>query len=385
MNFYDEESFPNSTYVNVPTTTTYDSNTTASRGITTTAALSTLFNTESFTNTTIVVDAFLFKNYPPVILKTGFVFLLVFAVFGVFANAVSMLAIVRCSKLKNATTSFLVNLCFSDLLFCGTSTPFAVSVFWYGGWNYSHSTCVVYGVSRFFNVGSSVLTVMVIAINRLVMIAQPTRYKQTFTPGNNLLIITGIWLLSFSLVIWPTARVWGRFAWDPYTGTCSVVPHNGKSSKQFTLTFVYIVPTIVFLSCYGRIFCIVRSSNKNLRQHNSGRRRSTAYVASMVTLPAEKNKKQVKKREKNVRLLRMVLVIFVTFTLCYLPLLLLKAFRILNHCPAVQVTAYMTFYLSGCLNPVIYICMSREYRKAYSDLFSRDKASPDVTASRDLE
>lgn len=343
---------------------------------------------ETFANSTVFEgppqnrsSVLLFKDYPAAALRTGFVFLIIFAVFGVFANAISMLALTRSSKLQNATTALLVNLCFSDLLFSGTNTPFAVTVFWYGDWVYPHHICVAYGVSRFFNVGASVFTVIAIAINRLVIITKPTGYKQIFTPGNNLLVITSTWMITFILLIWPTAAVWGRFAWDAEIGTCSVVPYKGRSSKAFLFMVAYFLPTVFFIICYSRIYWVVRKAHRNLRQYSGGKRTSAAFIANLKRRIGEPDlsdqhvQKQTRRTEKEMRLLRMILVIFVTFTTCYLPLLVLKAFRLLDNYPGVQVVAYLTFYLSGCVNPVIYICMSKEYRKAYWELLSRKQGS----------
>ncbi|XP_064485818.1 G-protein coupled receptor moody-like [Ornithodoros turicata] len=349
--------------------------------------------TEQVTNGTVpngTTVPLLFKDYPRVVLNTGFAFLVMFSIFGVFANAISMLALGRSSKLTNATTALLMNLCFSDILFSGTSTPFAVTVFWYGDWVYPHHICVVYGITRFFNVGASIFTVMAISINRLVIISYPTRYKQIFSVGNNLLFVTATWLLTLALLILPTGSIWGRFAWDAAIGTCSVVPYRGRSSKAFLFMFAYFVPTVVFVVCYSRIYYVVRRTRQNLKRYDSGRRKPTEFVADLTRRIGELNKQEAEKQrkrsdEKDMRLLRMVLVIFVTFTMCYLPLLVLKAFRLLDDYPGVQVFAYLTFYFSGCVNPIIYICMSREYRKSYFDLFRRVQGATlsDTTGSRE--
>ncbi|EEC11613.1 G protein-coupled receptor, putative [Ixodes scapularis] len=150
-----------------------------------------------------------FKDYPHDALITGFVFLVLMVVFGVLANTVSILALVKSSKLNNATTALIVNLCFTDLMFSATSTPFAVTVFWNAGWAYSHGLCVAYGVSRFFNVGASIFTVIAITINRYVIIVKPMLYKRVFTPGNNLLVVTGTWLITVALMLATTAGLWG--------------------------------------------------------------------------------------------------------------------------------------------------------------------------------
>lgn len=337
-------------------------------------------------NTT-VSSVLRFEDYPRDALTTGFVFLVLMVIFGVLANAVSMLALVKSSKLHNATTALIVNLCFSDLLFSSTSTPFAVTVFWHGGWVYSHPLCVTYGISRFFNVGASVFTVIAITINRYVVIVKPMQYKRIFSPGNNLLVVTATWIITTLLIIPTAAGAWGRFAWDHDIGTCSVVPKNGKSSKAFLFMVAYFLPTLFFVVCYSRIYWIVRKTQKNLRQYSTNHK-SAAYVANLLRrtggqqqVSEERVQKHQRRTDKDLRLLKMIFVIFAVFTWCYLPLLLLKAFRLLDNYPSIQVLAYLNFYFSGCVNPIVYICMSREYRQAYRELFKGDGTTAPLSES----
>ncbi|XP_075721947.1 G-protein coupled receptor moody-like [Rhipicephalus microplus] len=323
-----------------------------------------------------------FENYPRHILTSGFVALVCMAVFGVFSNAVSIAALLRSSKLlKNATTALVLNLCFTDLLFSALSTPLAATVFWNAGWVYSDGLCVAYGVSRFFNTGASIFTVMAISINRYVVIVKPRLYSRAFTEGNNLLVVTVTWLLTLSLLIWPTAGIWGRFGWDADIGTCSVVPKNGRSSKAFLFMVAYFVPATSFVICYSRIYWIVRQTQRNLRQYSTNHK-SAAFVARLFAMrhagePISEEKVQCQQRRiaKDWRLLKTVFAIFTAFTLCYLPLLVLKAFRLLDNYPGIQVFAYLTFYFSGCVNPIIYICMSLEYRQAYKQLWPCAKSA----------
>ncbi|XP_050038374.1 G-protein coupled receptor moody-like [Dermacentor andersoni] len=327
-----------------------------------------------------------FHEYPRPILTGGFVALIFMAVFGVLSNAVSIVALLRSSKLlKNATTALVLNLCFTDLLFSALSTPLAATVFWNAGWVYSDGLCVAYGVSRFFNTGASIFTVMAISINRYVIIVKPRLYGHAFTEGNNLLIVTVTWLLTLSLLIWPTAGIWGQFGWDAEIGTCSVVPKDGRSSKAFLFMVAYFVPATSFVICYSRIYWIVRTTQRNLRQYSTNEK-SAAFVtrffakrqrggATGEPVSEEKVQRQQRRIAKDWRLLKTVFAIFVAFTLCYLPLLVLKAFRLLDNYPAIQVFAYLTFYFSGCVNPIIYICMSREYRQAYKELWPCAKSA----------
>ncbi|XP_077551666.1 G-protein coupled receptor moody-like [Haemaphysalis longicornis] len=334
----------------------------------------------------------LFEDYPRPVLTGGFVALVIMALFGVISNAVSIAALLRSSKLlKNATTALVINLCFFDLLFSALNTPLTASIFWNARWVYSDGLCVAHGVSRYFNTGASIFTVMAISINRYVAIIKPSLYARAFTEGNNLLVVTGTWLVSLSLIFMATAGVWGQFGWDRDTGTCGVMPKNGRSSKAFILLVSYFVPATSFVIFYSRIYWMVRMTQRNLRQYSSNHK-SAAFVARFFAqrqdggaVSAEKVQRQQRRIAKDWRLLKTVFVIFAVFTLCYLPVVVLKTFRLLDDYPGIHVFAYVTYYFSGCVNPLIYICMSREYRQAYKELWPCAKSGTlsESTGSRE--
>ncbi|XP_077551662.1 G-protein coupled receptor moody-like [Haemaphysalis longicornis] len=316
------------------------------------------------------------EDYPRPMLTGGFVALVIIAVFGVISNAVSIAALLRSSKLlRNATTALVINLCFTDLLFSALNTPLTASIFWHAGWVHSHGLCVAHGVSRYFNTGTSVSTIMAISINRYVAIVNPGLYARAFTEGNNLLVVTGTWLVTLSLLLLPTTVVWGQFGWDGDFGTCGVVPKNGRSSKAFLFMVAYILPATSFVICYSRIYWIVRKTQRNLRQHRSSHK-FAAFVERFFAqrqdggaVSAAKAQCRQRRIAEDWRLLNTVFVIFAVFTLCYLPAVVCDSLHLMGGLPGVQVFACLTYYFSACVNPVIYICMSREYRQAYKELW----------------
>ncbi|KAG8222572.1 hypothetical protein J437_LFUL011698 [Ladona fulva] len=70
---------------------------------------------------------------------------------------------------------------------------------------------------------------------------------------------------------------------------------------------------------------------------------------------------------KDRRLLKMILVIFASFVLCYLPITVTKTFRSVDY-PVLNILGYILIYLTTCINPIIYVVMSSEYRQAYKNL-----------------
>lgn len=71
---------------------------------------------------------------------------------------------------------------------------------------------------------------------------------------------------------------------------------------------------------------------------------------------------------KDKKLLKMILVIFASFVICYLPITISKTFRSVNDMHGLNIAGYILIYLSTCINPIIYVVMSSEYRQAYKNL-----------------
>lgn len=84
-----------------------------------------------------------------------------------------------------------------------------------------------------------------------------------------------------------------------------------------------------------------------------------------------------KMTSKDKKLLKMILVIFISFLVCYLPITITKLFREFMDIRALNIAGYILIYLTTCINPIIYVVMSSEYRQAYKNLlmcrgFSQD-------------
>lgn len=71
---------------------------------------------------------------------------------------------------------------------------------------------------------------------------------------------------------------------------------------------------------------------------------------------------------KDRRLLKMILVILSAFVVCYLPITASKIFRSIQENAYLNIMGYLLIYLTTCINPIIYVVMSSEYRQAYWNL-----------------
>ncbi|CAL1290518.1 unnamed protein product [Larinioides sclopetarius] len=111
----------------------------------------------------------------------------------------------------------------------------------------------------------------------------------------------------------------------------------------------------------------VHKSRKNVEAHSP-----TPAKTPGVSSPAPLMR-QHSQRQDEIRLTRMMLIIFCSFLLCFLPLMIVNVLEEKIRLPTVHVMASVLAWMSSCINPIIYAAMNRQYRQAYVRLFCGNK------------
>lgn len=101
---------------------------------------------------------------------------------------------------------------------------------------------------------------------------------------------------------------------------------------------------------------------KDERDSKSLRKKSLANTSGASILYAGRMS------SKDRRLLKMILVIFISFLVCYLPITLSKVISSISGIHFIFIMSYVMIYFTTCVNPIIYVVMSSEYRQAYKNL-----------------
>ncbi|XP_026731184.1 G-protein coupled receptor moody-like [Trichoplusia ni] len=378
----------------------------------------------------------LFPDYPEPLLRFASVCCVLYMLIGIPGNLITIVALAKCKKVRNATAIFIINLSLSDLLFSCFILPLAASTFWNRSWTHGRTLCHMFPLARYALVAVSLFTVLAITINRYVMISHPRLYPTLYTKKYLYLMIASIWLFSFGALIPTSLEVWGRFSLDHITGSCTIVPdENGATPKKLLFAIAFLLPSLAIILCYARILWIVRKTAKKSRSrpskemkslnmstttietvHLDKRRPYTAHFpmncfiqtgaelsSSCESSVQEDPEKQVSTPEikartlgneprnfrqsfvatmrwtttpkprlptkKDKKLLTMIVAIMVSFCICHLPITLAKTiFLEYTSHPVANVVGYALIYITTCVNPVIYVVLSSEYRQAYKNL-----------------
>ncbi|XP_060530822.1 G-protein coupled receptor moody-like isoform X2 [Cylas formicarius] len=277
-------------------------------------------------------------------------FTIIIMLVGVMGNLLTIVALLRHSKIRTVAAAFIAryffsSLCISDLLFCFLVLPFSASQFFHGTWIHGETLCKMIPTLRYGSIGVSLLSVAAISINRYILIAWPHLYQKIYTKTKVAIYIALIWVFVYGLMIPTLLGKWGEFGMDEKLGTCSINPDkNGNSPKVALFVTGFALPSVVIVICYSSIYWVVRNSHKRLAQHTT-------------------NGGKFKRSE--MKITKMVLVIFKCFVFCYLPITIVKVYDSEVKHPPLHVLGYLAIYLSSCVNPVVYVTMNKQYRTAY--------------------
>ena len=74
---------------------------------------------------------------------------------------------------------------------------------------------------------------------------------------------------------------------------------------------------------------------------------------------------QTSQRKEDLRLTKMMLTIFLSFLVCFLPLMLVNVIDDEVEFPTIHVVASVLAWMSATINPFIYAFKNRQYQQAF--------------------
>jgi len=309
----------------------------------------------------------------------------IFAVVGVGGNLLTVVALLRCPKLRlHATTMFVISLAFSDLLFSAVNLPITAARYVAQKWPFDNGTdgpiCWLFPFFFYGNVAASLMSMVAITINRYVLISYHAHYHRIYTKPNIALMILLVWGFSFGIMVPPLIGIYGKLGLENKTFSCTIRRDEyDRSPKKFLMVFGFLLPCLVIIGCYTAIFVKVKQSRKNVQSHQNGGgtkqgvaapeasssgtmdgRSSTGDVKSSATSQSAHQKRE------DMRLTRMMLTIFCCFVVSFLPLTLVNVADDAVKVPTLHVIASVLAWGSAIVNPFIYAFKNRQYQQAFA-------------------
>ncbi|XP_031719581.1 lysophosphatidic acid receptor 6a [Anarrhichthys ocellatus] len=124
------------------------------------------------------------------------IFSIVFVV-GLITNVVSIYIFTCSLKLRNETTTYMMNLVVSDLLFVFT-LPLRIFYFINGNWPFGNTLCKVSNSLFYTNMYGSMLFLTCISVDRFLAIVYPFRSRALRNKRNAKIVCVAVWVLVLS-------------------------------------------------------------------------------------------------------------------------------------------------------------------------------------------
>ncbi|XP_032869557.1 neuropeptide Y receptor type 1-like [Amblyraja radiata] len=318
------------------------------------------FGGVSWLNSSLLMESF--PLCPDSLSSTTFLLLAYSAIMavGVVGNTCLVLVITRQKEMRNVTNVLIANLSCSDILVSLICLPVTVIYTMMDRWILGSLLCKLTPFVQCTSITVSVLSLVLIALERHQLIIHPTGWKPAV--GHAYLAVVLSWLvgcfISLPLVSFnvltsePYTNI--SFLPDGVAGQVACVEHWSSEGQKLSYTtsllvFQYGLPLLLMLTCYFRIFLRLRRRKEMVDRPRGDRHHKVSHS-----------------RRVNIMLASIV----VAFGLCWMPLTVFntvydwdyEAISICHH-NLIFSLCHLTAMLSTCVNPVIYGFLNANFQK----------------------
>ncbi|XP_020808962.1 somatostatin receptor type 5 [Drosophila serrata] len=300
-------------------------------------------------------------------LRTAFTvcYALIF-VAGVLGNLITCIVISRNNFMHTATNFYLFNLAVSDLILLVSGIPQELYNLWYPDmYPFTDAICIMGSVLSEMAANATVLTITAFTVERYIAICHPFRQHTMSKLSRAIKFIFAIWLTAFLLAL-------------PQAVQFSVVYQNGGYSCTMENDFyahVFAVSGFIFFGGPMTAICVL-------------------YVLIGVKLKRSRLLQSLPRRTYDAnrglnaqgRVIRMLVAVAVAFFLCWAPfhaqrLMAVYGLSLINigisrdafndYFRILDYTSGVLYFLSTCINPLLYNIMSHKFREAFKITLTR--------------
>uniref|UniRef100_A0A9J8CS88 Opsin 4b n=2 Tax=Cyprinus carpio TaxID=7962 RepID=A0A9J8CS88_CYPCA len=190
---------------------------------------------------------------------------------GMVGNFLVMYAFCKSRSLRTPANMFIINLAVTDFLMCVTQTPIFFTTSLHKRWIFGEKGCELYAFCGALFGICSMITLMIIAVDRYFVITRPLASIGVMSRKRALLILSAAWAYSMGWSL-PPFFGWSAYvpeglltscSWDYMTFSPSV-----RAYTMLLFTFVFFIPLFVIIYCYFFIFRAIRDTNRAVGKIN---------------------------------------------------------------------------------------------------------------------
>lgn len=285
-------------------------------------------------------------------------------------NSLVCLAICLNKSLRSSPTmSFIFSLACCDLLTASFAMPFdAESIFIGGAWKHGEVLCIVWTTVYLFSVPTSLLTLLILTIDRYKTLSDPLRRfrKSKFlSVKGSRIVVVSLWCYSLLFSMMPVLG-WRYYPSSVIGGNCYFNITPAYSVLSSVLHF--ILPLLIIAGIYFKINRIAQNV-KNCQELCEAANSSPSHIVRHPTPRDHGNFKRNLKATKTIAFIICVLFI------CWFPYSVASTvFTLCKPCylsapPELLASLLMLGYLNSALNPFIYSLSNRKLQETYRALF----------------
>ncbi|XP_067382460.1 trace amine-associated receptor 7e-like [Channa argus] len=249
-------------------------------------------------------------------------------------------------QLHTPTNLLLLSLAVSDVLVGLLVMPFQI-LLTEPCWFLGDIVCVLYYFLTFIIVYASLVTMMLISVDRYVAICDPLHYSTRITQKRVQICVFLCWIYSVFysfLFLFDNLRQPGRY--NSCYGQCVI---NVIGALDLVINFIVPISTIIIL--YVRVFVVAVSQARAMRSHITA-----VKLQRSVTVTVKKSE---------LKAARTLGVVVAVFLMCYCPFYCasLSGYDLIIG-SSTNVFLVFLAYSNSCLNPVIYTFFYPWFRKS---------------------
>ncbi|XP_006631799.2 alpha-1A adrenergic receptor [Lepisosteus oculatus] len=307
-----------------------------------------------------------------------------FISFAIVGNILVILSVVCNRHLRTPTNYFIINLAIADLLLGTTVLPVSATLEIVDYWVFGRVFCDIWAAVDVLCCTASIMSLCVISIDRYIGVRYSLQYPTIVTEGRAVLAMLGVWGLSLVISIGPLLG-WKQPA-PPDEKVCVITEEPFYA--LFSSLGSFYIPLAVILAMYCRVYIVAKRTTRNLEagvmKERSNAKEFTLRIhyrgsqASEEGAGAGRGRAQHIRSSLTVRLLKFsrekkaaktLGIVVGMFILCWLPFFLALPIGSFNtHLRPPETLFKVIFwlgYFNSCLNPIIYPCSSKEFKRAF--------------------
>ncbi|XP_007932865.1 alpha-1D adrenergic receptor [Orycteropus afer afer] len=313
------------------------------------------------------------------------VFLAAFILTAVAGNLLVILSVACNRHLQTVTNYFIVNLAVADLLLSATVLPFSATMEVLGFWAFGRAFCDVWAAVDVLCCTASILSLCTISVDRYVGVRHSLKYPAIMTERKAAAILALLWVVALVVSVGPLLG-WKEPV-PPDERFCGITEEAGYA--VFSSVCSFYLPMAVIVVMYCRVYLVARSTTRSLEAGVKRERGKASEVVLRIHCrgagtgtdgahEARTAKGHNFRSSLSVRLLKFsrekkaaktLAIVVGVFVLCWFPFFFVlplgSLFPHLKPSEGVFKVIFWLGYFNSCVNPLIYPCSSREFKRAF--------------------